>query len=116
MKNILIVLGIAIIVIAGAVYFIQKGYKPKTNTNTTGTGTNVTIQNFAFSPSTLTITKGQTVTWTNEDSVAHQIASDTFNSNLMSNGQTFSFTFDTVGTFNYRCSIHPTMTGQIIVQ
>lgn len=76
----------------------------------------VSIQNFAFNPGTLTIKKGETVTWTNNDSVLHQIKSDTFNSNPLSQGQTFSFTFNDTGTFNYSCAIHPSMTGKIIVE
>lgn len=76
----------------------------------------INIQNFAFSPTTLTIKKGATVTWTNNDSAPHQIKSATFNSSEMSKGQSFSFTFNTVGSFDYFCSIHPSMMGKIIVE
>jgi plastocyanin len=76
----------------------------------------VDIQNFAFSPGTLTIKKDATVTWTNNDSAPHQIKSNTFNSSQLANGQSYSFTFNTVGTFDYSCSIHPSMTGKIIVE
>ena len=75
----------------------------------------VSIQNFAFNPSSLPVKKGATVTWTNNDSVPHQIKSTTFNSNLLSNGQTYSFTFNDVGTFDYSCAVHPSMVGKIIV-
>lgn len=76
----------------------------------------INIQNFSFSPATLTVKKGATVTWINNDSVPHQINSTTFNSSQLSKGQSFSFTFDTVGTFDYLCSIHPSMLGKIIVE
>lgn len=78
--------------------------------------TSIDIQNFSFNPATLTVKMGDTVTWTNNDSANHQIKSDTFNSAPLSNGQTYSFTFKTAGTYNYSCAIHPSMTGTIIVQ
>lgn len=87
------------------------------STNTTPSAPNaVNIQNFAFSPSSLIVTKGTTVTWTNNDSAPHQIKSATVNSEVLNKGATFSFTFNDVGTFDYICSIHPSMTGTIIVQ
>lgn len=78
--------------------------------------TDINIQNFSFNPATLTVKMGDTVTWTNNDSANHQIRSDMFNSAPLSNGQTYSFTFKTAGTYNYSCAIHPSMTGTIIVQ
>jgi plastocyanin len=102
----------------------QSTIKPEpmqTSTNvqsqaTPATENTINIQNFAFSPSTLTVKKGTVVTWTNNDSAPHTIKSATFNSSSMSKGQTFSFAFDTVGTFDYSCGIHPSMTGKIIVE
>jgi amicyanin len=79
----------------------------------------VTIQNFAFSPADLKIKKGDTVTWTNEDSAPHQIASDTtgkFQGPSISKGQTYSFTFNDTGTFPYHCVIHPMMKATITVE
>jgi plastocyanin len=76
----------------------------------------VNIQNFAFDPATVTIKKGTIVTWTNQDSAPHQIKSATFNSQLLSQGQSFSFTFSNAGSFDYSCSIHPSMTGKVVVQ
>mgnify|MGYP001573859328 CR=1 FL=1 len=81
-----------------------------------GEANDVNIQNFAFAPETLIIKKGATVTWTNNDSAPHQIKSDTFNSERLSNGQSFSFTFNDAGSFDYICSLHPSMTGKIIVE
>lgn len=76
----------------------------------------INIQNFAFSPATLTVKKDTTVIWTNNDSAPHQIKSVTFNSNQLNKGQTFSFTFNDAGIFDYSCAIHPSMLGKIIVE
>jgi plastocyanin len=70
-----------------------------------------------LSPSSLTVSVGDTVTWTNHDGVAHTSTSNTgvWNSGSLSNGQSFSFIFSTVGSFPYHCTIHPSMTGTITV-
>jgi plastocyanin len=71
----------------------------------------------SFSPASITVTKGTTVTWTNNDDLSHTVTSDTgiFNSGVLNTGQTFRFTFNNIGTFNYHCSIHPFMVGKVIV-
>lgn len=76
----------------------------------------VTIQNFAFNPGTLTVKQGTKVTWTNQDSATHKIKSATFNSGDLHQGDTFAFTFNTKGSFDYSCAIHPSMTGKIVVE
>jgi amicyanin len=80
----------------------------------------VTIQNFAFSPTPLTVKVGTTVTWTNKDNVDHTVTTTSgpvsFDSKNFASGQTFSHTFNQAGTYNYICTIHPNMTGQVIVQ
>jgi plastocyanin len=76
----------------------------------------INIQNFAFNPAVITVGVGTTVTWTNEDQVAHQVASGSFNSVLLHNGESFSYKFTAAGTYDYHCLIHPSMTGKIIVQ
>ena len=82
-----------------------------------GTAAEVKISNFAFDPSSLTVKVGTTVTWTNQDSAPHTITSDAgdWDSGQLSNGQSFSHTFDQAGTFAYHCSVHPSMTGTIVV-
>ncbi len=115
----------AIIIIIGIVYFSRSNYRPTPTPSSAPTseisqenaGT-VTIKNFAFDPATLTISKGTTVTWTNEDSVPHQIVSDSnaFSSSPLGKGQTYSFTFSEIGTFSYHCAIHPSMKGTIAVK
>jgi len=63
----------------------------------------------------LTVAVGATVTWENDDSLAHTSTSDTgvWNSGTLQPGRNFSFTFNTAGTFPYHCSIHPNMTGSV---
>ena len=80
-------------------------------------GVSVEIKNFAFEPKTVTIKVGQIVTWTNQDSAAHTVVGDGgIDSGDLSKGKSYSKTFDTEGTFDYHCSIHPQMTGQVIVE
>ncbi len=83
-----------------------------------GPGTNeVWIEGMAFNPSSITVKAGTTIKWTNKDGIAHTVTSDDnlFNSGSINGGGTFSYTFSTVGTFNYHCSIHPSMTAKVIV-
>jgi plastocyanin len=83
------------------------------------TKTEVAIDNFSFSPNTLTLSVGATVTWINHDSVPHVVSSadNRFKkSSVLKTGQTFSHTFVATGTYSYFCSIHPRMTGKIVVK
>jgi plastocyanin len=85
-------------------------------TQTTQTTNSITISNFSFNPNALTVKVGTTVTWTNQDSVVHKIKSDNFNSPDLGQGDKFEFTFSNKGSFDYVCSIHPSMQGKIIVE
>lgn len=78
----------------------------------------VTIQNFAFSPSSITVAPGTTVTWTNKDNTAHTVTADSGtgpNSGQLMQNQTYSFTYQQPGTYPYHCSIHPQMKATVIV-
>lgn len=77
----------------------------------------VTIADFAFAPPEITVEVGGTVTWTNQDGFAHTVdsADDSFVSDHIGQGVTFSHTFDAAGTFTYICGIHPSMAGTVIV-
>ncbi|HEY8093197.1 MAG TPA: cupredoxin family copper-binding protein [Acidimicrobiales bacterium] len=77
----------------------------------------VSIKDFAFSPGDATVAVGTAVTWTNNDSATHRIKSGdgSFDSEDLKNGSTFEHTFDTAGTFEYVCGIHPSMKGTITV-
>lgn len=72
----------------------------------------------AYVPNPITIALGSAVTWTNNDSTAHTATSNTgvFNSGAIGPGQSFSFTFQTAGTYQYHCSFHPGMVGSVVVQ
>jgi len=79
-------------------------------------GNNIYILNFAFDPQTLTVKAGAKVIWNNNDSAPHTVKSTLFESPPLSSGQTFEYTFNQAGAYDYVCGIHPSMNGRIIVQ
>jgi len=80
--------------------------------------TEIKIDNFSFSPNTVTVPVGSTVRWTNHDDVPHNVVNDdkSFKSKTMDTDENFSYTFTKPGTYTYFCSIHPKMTGKVVVQ
>ena len=80
----------------------------------------VKIDNFSFGPATLTVPAGTSVTWTNRDDIPHTVVSTddpkSFKSKVLDTDEKFSFTFSKAGTYPYFCSVHPKMTGKVIVQ
>jgi plastocyanin len=78
----------------------------------------IKVDNFSFGPATLTVAVGTTVTWTNRDDIPHTIVSTdkVFKSKVLDTDEKFSFTFAKPGTYPYFCSIHPKMTGSVVVQ
>ncbi len=90
---------------------------PTTTTQASG-GNTVTISGFAFSPATLNVAVGTKVTWTNKDGTTHTVSSDTnaFNSGNLADGASYSYTFNTAGTYAYHCAIHTYMKGTIVVK
>jgi plastocyanin len=79
----------------------------------------VTIDNFTFTPATLTVKAGTTVTWTNHDDIPHGIAaSDNVfkKSKALDTDDSFSFTFTTPGSYKYFCYLHPHMVGTVVVE
>lgn len=84
-----------------------------------GTEANATIDNFTFTPQRMTVKAGTTVTWINQDDIPHTVvATDkkTFKSGALDTDDKFTFTFTTAGTYDYFCSLHPHMTGTIVVE
>lgn len=80
----------------------------------------VTISNFAYAPKTIKVKVGTKVTWTNNDSVGHDVAADkpsadAPSSELLNKGESYSFTFKKAGTYSYHCTPHPYMRGTVIV-
>ena len=80
--------------------------------------TEVKIDNFAFAPHRAVVKAGTTVTWINEEDIPHTVASSAklFKSNALDTKDKFSFTFTTAGAYEYFCSLHPHMTGTIVVE
>ena len=77
----------------------------------------VKIGNFTFGPQEVKVKAGTTVTWTNEDDIPHTVVSpNNFRSQVLDTDGTYSFTFTTPGTYKYFCSLHPHMTGAILVE
>lgn len=83
------------------------------------TNHHITIASYAYSPNPLAIAEGDSVTWTNTDSVGHDITITsgpvTFQSPLLAKGQSWSYTFTSAGTYNYICSVHPDMKATVTV-
>ena len=77
-----------------------------------------TLANRAFSPDELDVAVGDTVTWTNTDSIAHTSTSDRsgWDSGVVAPGGRFSFAFQAAGTYQYHCAIHPGMVGTVVVR
>ena len=78
----------------------------------------VKIDNFTFNPKQVTVKAGDTVTWVNHDDIPHTVTSKTlvFRSKALDTDDRFSFTFTAPGSFDYFCSLHPMMTGTIVVE
>ena len=91
--------------------------QPPAGTAATPPGS-VKVVDYAFSPAEITVRAGETVTWTFADEAGHDVvATDTsFASEVLGSGGTYSFTFPRAGTFEYFCSIHPSMKGTVVVQ
>jgi len=120
---ILIVLLVPCIAVCGCTSSGPSTSPATTQTQVPGAMT-INIQNFAFNPASITVPKGTTVTWVNEDTADHQIINDAqgstgqgtvFTSSSLQKGAQYSFRFDTPGTYPYHCSIHPSMKATVIV-
>ena len=78
----------------------------------------IKIDNFSFGPQTITVPVGATVTWTNSDDIPHTAVSTdgVFKSKVLDTDEKFSYTFTKAGAYPYYCTIHPKMTGQVVVK
>lgn len=96
---------------------IQENNNEEKQLEGTNNTINVTIGDYTYSPSRVVVKPGDTVIWTNQDSVQHDVAGDeNFKGPLLRRGQSFSYTFTEVGTYDYICTPHPYMTGTIVVE
>lgn len=135
MKNVLIIVAVIAVAVLGWFVFGNKTDKasetinqqtnettnePTTSTETPVSENKITISGFAFNPSKITVKKGTTVTWTNQDSTQHNVEpdepSDDFKrSELLAKDESYSFTFEKSGTYSYHCQPHPQMKGTVDV-
>ena len=115
MKNKLLVFGATVLAIALGVGI--RAYAAPAGAET-ASEVIVKIDNFSFSPASITIPVGTTVRWTNADDIPHTVVADdkTFKSKALDTDEQFTHTFTKPGTYSYLCSIHPKMTGTIVVQ
>src|SRR6185437_2089246 len=82
------------------------------------TAVEIKIDNFSFTPPTITVKAGTEVTWTNKDDIPHNVVSEdkTFKSKVLDTDEKFTYTASKPGTYTYYCSIHPKMTGKLVVE
>jgi plastocyanin len=115
-KNVWIASFTAVVVIA--IVQLLAGSPSVTANDQSAANAEVKIDNFSFGPQTLTVPVGATVTWTNRDDIPHtSVSTDgVFKSKVMDTDEKFSYTFAKAGTYPYYCSIHPKMTGQVVVK
>ncbi len=135
-KSLMTVLIVVVLALGGgAAYYIFNKANQKADTATQNSTANqtaaeqsasstasqtssVAIKDMAFSPTNISVKKGTKVTWTNNDSMGHSVISENDggpHSSVLSKGQSYSFTFDAAGTFNYICGVHPSMKGKVTV-
>jgi plastocyanin len=109
----------ALLMVCAAVFFLGVAKTTGGAANGATNQAEVKIDNFTFVPGTLAVPAGTTVQWVNRDDIPHTVVSEdkrTFKSKALDTDDSFSYTFTQPGTYTYFCSIHPKMTGQIVVQ
>ena len=115
-----VVLALALILVVAVVVTACGSGSTSTTTTAGGaaTGGQVVIKGFAFSPASITVKAGESVTWTTQDGTTHTVTADNaeFNSSNIASGATFTFKFDKAGSYPYHCSIHASMKGTVVVQ
>jgi plastocyanin len=117
-KNRLWVVGLATPVVIAMLLLLVGSPSVKANDQPSAANVAVKIDNFVFGPQTITVPVGTTVTWTNSDDIPNTVVSTegAFKSKVLDTDEKYSFTFSKAGTFPYFCSIHPKMTGKVVVQ
>jgi plastocyanin len=111
-----------VLIAAGIAAVVFMGGDPRGSlaiaAQTQASGVEVKIDNFSFGPAAVTVPVGTMVTWTNRDDIPHTVVSDdkVFKSKVLDTDEKFSFTFAKPGTYPYFCSVHPKMTGKVVVQ
>jgi plastocyanin len=103
---------------ASGMRFIRIGDAPAGDDEPAADVEQVVVDNFSFTPAATAVPMGATVTWTNHDDIPHNVVSpeQKFRSPVLDTDEKFSHTFEATGTYKYYCSIHPRMTGQVVVR
>jgi plastocyanin len=116
-KNILVA-SVAMPVVIALLLLLAGSPSVTANDQPSAANAEVKIDNFVFGPQTITVPVGTTVTWTNKDDIPHTTVSTdgVFKSKVMDTDETFSYKFTKPGTYSYFCSVHPKMTGKVVVQ
>lgn len=110
---------LGLLLFAGYMWWVRPGTQESTSTKLETMAKNeVVIQNFAYSPSTITIKVGEAVTWTNKDAAGHSATADdkSFDTGVLAQGESETVTFSKAGTFTYFCTPHPNIKGTIVVE
>jgi plastocyanin len=117
-KNNVRIAGVVMPVLIAMLLLFAGPSSVKANDQPSATNVGVKIDNFVFGPQTITVSVGTTVTWTNSDDIPHTAVSTdgVFKSKVMDTDEKFSYTFTKPGTYSYYCSVHPKMTGQVVVK
>ena len=117
-KNNMWVAGVAMPVIIAILLLLAGSPSGTASDQPSAASAAVKIDNFVFGPQTITVPVGTTVTWTNKDDIPHTAVSTdgVFKSKVMDTDETFSYKFTKPGTYSYFCSVHPKMTGKVVVQ
>jgi plastocyanin len=116
-KNVRIA-GVAMPVLIAMLLLVAGSSRVTASDQPSAANVGVKIDNFVFGPQAITVPVGTTVTWTNSDDIPHTAVSTdgVFKSKVMDTDEKFSYTFTKPGTYPYYCSVHPKMTGQVIVK
>ena len=117
-KNNVWIAGVAVPVMITVLLLFAGSRSVKAADQPSDANANVKIDNFVFGPQTITVPAGTTVTWTNKDDIPHTVVSTdgVFKSKVRDTDEQFSYKFDKAGTYPYYCSVHPKMTGKVVVQ
>lgn len=118
MKNRFAILAVVVLVAAGAAFVAFAGEAGARSARVVRATRTITIDNFTFGTDAVTISPGTEVTWVNRDDMPHTVVSTAgvFSSKALDTNDRFSYTFGQPGTYPYYCSIHPRMTGTIVVR
>lgn len=105
-------------VLLSFVTFLSCSKSSSNNSASNNSPNTVTMAGMAFSPGTITVPAGTTITWKNTDNMAHTVTADdnSFDSGNIGAGSSYTRTFSVAGTYNYHCTIHAGMNGKVVVQ